>query len=104
MYRHRGMLGNIYCYASCLPAFMGRPLSMRCRCTRCVTCSCLPLQEMASRGVSLVYQMGDDDTRQRLVASLVGVLQGGAAARAAVKLQGDTQVGEGGGPGALGLI
>jgi len=33
------------------------------------------LQEMASRGVSMVYALGDAEARGRLVESLVGVLQ-----------------------------
>lgn len=56
-------------------------------------------QEMASRGVSLVYRLGDKATRATLVQSLVGVLQGGPKAKQAVKLSGDTKVFE---EGALG--
>lgn len=33
------------------------------------------VQEMASRGVSLVYEMGDESARASLVEALVGVLQ-----------------------------
>ncbi len=59
---------------------------------------CFPLlQEMASRGVSLVYRLGDAAVRDKLVGALVGVLQGGGAAGGGagrpVKLTGDTQVG-----------
>ncbi len=50
---------------------------------------------MASRGVSIVYSLGDDATRGRLVEALVGVLQGGAKAKQAVKLSGETKVGPG---------
>ncbi|KAG1660153.1 hypothetical protein FOA52_007810 [Chlamydomonas sp. UWO 241] len=53
-------------------------------------------QEMASRGISLVYQRGDEATRKGLVEALVGVLQGGAKAKQAVKLSGDTEVFEAG--------
>lgn len=52
-----------------------------------------PIQEMASRGVSLVYSLGDEVTRRTLMAALVGVLQGAPQAKTAVKLSGDTQVG-----------
>lgn len=54
------------------------------------------LQEMASRGVSLVYRLGDAAVRDKLVGALVGVLQGGGTAGGGagrpVKLTGDTQV------------
>lgn len=33
-------------------------------------------QEMASRGMSVVYSMGDEESRKELLASLVGTLQG----------------------------
>jgi proteasome component ECM29 len=56
-------------------------------------------QEMASRGISLVYGRGDEETRKKLVEGLVGVLQGGAKAKAVVKLSADTKVFE---DGALG--
>eukprot|EP00798_Chlamydomonas_sp_ICE-L_P021409 gene21409-28366_t len=49
-------------------------------------------QEMASRGVSIVYSLGDEETQKRLVEALVGVLQGGVKAKQAVKLSGETQV------------
>jgi hypothetical protein len=35
-------------------------------------------QEMASRGVTLVYGLGDEATRKELLQGLVGVLQGQA--------------------------
>ena len=35
----------------------------------------LIFQEMASRGISLVYSRGDESTRKTLVEALVGVLQ-----------------------------
>lgn len=47
---------------------------------------------MASRGVSLVYGLGDEATRQQLVAQLVASLQGGPKAQQAVKLGPDTQL------------
>lgn len=56
---------------------------------------------MASRGIGLVYQRGDEATRKVLVEALVGVLQGGAKAKQAVKLTGDTKVRE---PCVLGVI
>jgi len=34
------------------------------------------LQEMASRGMSVVYSIGDDAARKQLLDGLVGVLQG----------------------------
>ena len=37
-------------------------------------------QEMASRGMSIVYSRGDDAMRSQLLASLTGTLQGGACA------------------------
>ncbi|KAF5832303.1 proteasome stabiliser-domain-containing protein [Dunaliella salina] len=49
-------------------------------------------QEMASRGVSMVYALGDTLARSKLVESLVGVLQGTNSRAAKVKLQGDTRV------------
>jgi hypothetical protein len=36
-------------------------------------------QEMASRGLSLVYRLGDDAGRAQLLSSLMGTLQGAAA-------------------------
>lgn len=56
-------------------------------------------QEMASRGIGLVYSRGDEATKAKLVEALVGVLQGGAKAKQAVKLTADTKVFE---EGALG--
>lgn len=50
-------------------------------------------QEMASRGISLVYSRGDESTQKQLVEALVGVLQGTGGAKAKpVKLSDDTQV------------
>jgi proteasome component ECM29 len=58
-------------------------------------------QEMASRGMSLVYQLGDEDTRKQLVGALVGTLSGTATKkRRAVKVEGDTKVFEEGAMGA----
>ena len=34
------------------------------------------VQEMASRGLSAVYQLGDEDGRAELLKSLMGTLQG----------------------------
>ncbi|CAK0785632.1 hypothetical protein CVIRNUC_008843 [Coccomyxa viridis] len=48
-------------------------------------------QEMASRGLSAVYQLGDEAGRAELLKSLMGTLQGGAKKRA-VKLTGDSKV------------
>ncbi|GIL84022.1 hypothetical protein Vretifemale_12732, partial [Volvox reticuliferus] len=60
-------------------------------------------QEMASRGVSLVYRLGDAAVREQLVTRLVAVLQGstgpGGGAGRPIKLTADTQVFE---EGALG--
>lgn len=36
----------------------------------------LCLQEMASRGLSIVYQLGDEAARAELLKSLMGTLQG----------------------------
>ena len=49
-------------------------------------------QEMASRGVSLVYTRGDEATRKLLVEDLVSVLQGSGAKAAAIKVSADTRV------------
>ncbi|KAK3264270.1 hypothetical protein CYMTET_26979, partial [Cymbomonas tetramitiformis] len=49
-------------------------------------------QEMASRGMSLVYELGDEETRKELVGALVSTLSGGKQKRRAVKVTGDTQV------------
>ena len=35
------------------------------------------LQEMASKGMSVVYSLGDEDTRKQLLDGLMGTLQGG---------------------------
>ncbi|GLI60137.1 hypothetical protein VaNZ11_002209, partial [Volvox africanus] len=60
-------------------------------------------QEMASRGVSLVYRLGDAAVREQLVTRLVTVLQGstgpGGGAGRPIKLTADTQIFE---EGALG--
>ncbi|MEW5319235.1 MAG: hypothetical protein WDW38_010400 [Sanguina aurantia] len=58
-------------------------------------------QEMASRGVSLVYSLGDEATRKTLMAALVGVLQGAPQPKTQVKLSGETQVFE---EGAIGSV
>ena len=58
-------------------------------------------QEMASRGMSLVYQLGDEETRKQLVGALVGTLSGTAPRkRRAVKVEGDSKVFEDGTMGA----
>ena len=49
-------------------------------------------QEMASRGLSIVYTLGDRDTRRHLVSGLVQVLQGGSTGVREVKLEGDTKL------------
>ncbi|KAK9850611.1 hypothetical protein WJX84_005115 [Apatococcus fuscideae] len=56
-------------------------------------------QEMASRGMSIVYSRGDDAMRNELLASLTGTLQGGSKKRRAVKLEGETKVFEEGSMG-----
>ncbi len=38
--------------------------------------TCHVLQEMASRGLSAVYQLGDERGRSELLGSLMGTLQG----------------------------
>ncbi len=62
----------------------------------CLTASnaIVPMQEMASRGVSLVYRLGGPEARKKLVEALVGVLQGTSATGGAraVKVTGDTKV------------
>lgn len=40
------------------------------------TCQHCVLQEMASRGLSAVYQLGDEHGRSELLNSLMGTLQG----------------------------
>eukprot|EP00850_Spirogloea_muscicola_P022547 SM000300S11722 [mRNA] locus=s300:8500:17154:- [translate_table: standard] len=49
-------------------------------------------QDMASRGMSLVHELGDDATRKQLVAALVGTLSGANRKKRAVKLTEDTEV------------
>ncbi|DBB07277.1 TPA: hypothetical protein ACH3X3_008782 [Trebouxia sp. C0006] len=56
-------------------------------------------QEMASRGMSVVYSLGDESAQKQLLDGLMGVLQGGARKRRAVKLTGETQVFEEGSMG-----
>ncbi|GAX79566.1 hypothetical protein CEUSTIGMA_g7007.t1 [Chlamydomonas eustigma] len=56
-------------------------------------------QEMASRGISLVYNRGDEGTRKLLVEALVGILQGNGSKAKTIKLSADTKVFE---EGALG--
>ena len=52
---------------------------------------------MASRGMSLVYQLGYEETRKQLVGALVGTLSGTAPRkRRAVKVEGDSKVFEDG--------
>ncbi|GFR47108.1 hypothetical protein Agub_g8793, partial [Astrephomene gubernaculifera] len=59
-------------------------------------------QEMASRGVSLVYELGDEEIREQLVQRLVAVLQGGGgAAGGKPKLTPETQIFEEGALGSL---
>lgn len=54
-------------------------------------------QEMASRGLSLVYSLGDVQAREKLVAGITGVLQGGSTSvKRMVKMDGDTAVFEDG--------
>lgn len=54
-------------------------------------------QEMASRGLSLVYSLGDVKAREKLVAGITGVLQGGSTSvKRMVKMDGDTAVFEDG--------
>ncbi|KAL3147888.1 hypothetical protein ABBQ32_002606 [Trebouxia sp. C0010 RCD-2024] len=56
-------------------------------------------QEMASRGMSVVYSLGDESAQKQLLDGLMGVLQGGARKKRAVKLTGETQVFEEGSMG-----
>lgn len=50
-------------------------------------------QEMASRGLSIVYALGDKEAKHKLVAGITGVLQGGnTAVKRMVKVDGDTTV------------
>eukprot|EP00850_Spirogloea_muscicola_P022838 SM000314S12182 [mRNA] locus=s314:99165:108197:+ [translate_table: standard] len=49
-------------------------------------------QDMASRGMSLVHELGDDATRKQLVAALVDTLSGANRKKRAVKLTEDTEV------------
>ena len=60
---------------------------------------------MASKGMSVVYSLGDEDQKQSLVDSLVGTLQGKAQSNKAVKLADDSKVFESGALGtAPGLL
>lgn len=49
-------------------------------------------QEMASRGVSVVYELGSEDQRKELLSSLMGTLSGEKPKRRRVKLADDTAV------------
>ena len=49
-------------------------------------------QEMASRGVSVVYELGTEEQRKELLGSLMGVLSGESQRKRRVKLDDDTQV------------
>ncbi|KAK9810293.1 hypothetical protein WJX72_008148 [[Myrmecia] bisecta] len=49
-------------------------------------------QEMASRGMSVVYSLGDEAARKELLNTLMGTLQGGPKKRRAVKLTGESKV------------
>ncbi|GMH36012.1 hypothetical protein BSKO_03880 [Bryopsis sp. KO-2023] len=64
-------------------------------------------QEMASRGLSLVYSLGGEEARKNLVAGLTGVLQGGVSGNRAVKVDSETKVFEEGqlgkSPGGAGM-
>lgn len=53
-------------------------------------------QEMASRGVSLVYSIGDQDTKSQLLTGLTSVLKDPTKKGPMVKVDGDTQVFEAG--------
>lgn len=63
---------------------------------------CLSLQDLAARGVSLVYSRGGSGLQQQLLGQLLGLLQGStataggpgttAAGAAGVKLTGDTKI------------
>ncbi|CAM6029521.1 unnamed protein product [Sphagnum balticum] len=53
-------------------------------------------QEMASRGMSIVYELGDAATKDELVMALVGNLTGTAKKKRAVKLTEDSEVFEDG--------
>ncbi|XP_057801647.1 uncharacterized protein LOC131016878 isoform X1 [Salvia miltiorrhiza] len=49
-------------------------------------------QELASQGLSIVYELGDDSTKKNLVSALVGTLTGSGKRKRAVKLVEDTEV------------
>ncbi|KAL8545025.1 hypothetical protein ACS0TY_005289 [Phlomoides rotata] len=49
-------------------------------------------QELASQGLSIVYEIGDDSMRKNLVNALVGTLTGSGKRKRAVKLAEDTEV------------
>ncbi|KAK6164025.1 hypothetical protein DH2020_000889 [Rehmannia glutinosa] len=49
-------------------------------------------QELASQGLSIVYELGDDATKKSLVNALVGTLTGSGKRKRAVKLVEDTEV------------
>jgi proteasome component ECM29 len=49
-------------------------------------------QEMASRGVSVVYELGTEEQRKELLASLMGTLSGEGQKKRKVKLADDSQV------------
>jgi hypothetical protein len=42
----------------------------------CLGHDVLPVQDMASRGLSVVYRLGGEETRAKLLKSLMGTLQG----------------------------
>ena len=49
-------------------------------------------QEMASRGMSIVYELGDSNTKSELVQALVSTLTGTAKRKQVVKLTEDSEV------------
>lgn len=56
-------------------------------------------QELASQGLSIVYELGDDAMKKNLVNALVGTLTGSGKRKRAVKLVEDSEVFQAGGVG-----
>ena len=49
-------------------------------------------QEMASRGASLVYNLGDEPTKKALLTALVSTLQGKPQTKSSIKVTEETRI------------